>query len=281
MSDSNGSPRMHVRDRYILEVETYRDPTQGKGTWNQMKCGVIEVHADGSRTRIGEFIRNYSELYSTWEPFEQNGKAYALCAPNYTGTSVMALPECEIVAEEGKWNAFGFCPTGFFVPDQVKSSADDNSPEPLPEKWRGKFGFVCGCVWGDDQSWKVQFLDLSNIADGKIARDDRFGYLELPGTASSLRDSVLVKDTDDDWMTIGITHETRWVGGLKLTAIARDDEEELDINEIADRVRNEILKTVGTALKDEKVVAKLSDETVRDSVRRSVYRALMMFPRGG
>jgi len=25
----------------------------------------------------------------------------------------------------------------------------------------GAFGFIWGCVWGDDASWKVQYLDLS------------------------------------------------------------------------------------------------------------------------
>ena len=36
-----------------------------------------------------------------------------------------------------------------------------------------------GCVWGDDSSWKVQYLDLTGIQDGVIRRDERFGYAEL------------------------------------------------------------------------------------------------------
>lgn len=43
-----------------------------------------------------------------------------------------------------------------------------------------KFGFVAGCVWGDDSSWKLQFIDLSKADQGIIVRDDRFGYFELP-----------------------------------------------------------------------------------------------------
>lgn len=43
-----------------------------------------------------------------------------------------------------------------------------------------KFGFVSGCVWGDDGSWKIQFLDLTKADQGIIVRDARFGYLELP-----------------------------------------------------------------------------------------------------
>ena len=51
------------------------------------------------------------------------------------------------------------------------------------------WGLVAGCYWGDDTSWKVQFLDLSRAADGVLARDDRFGYLELP-RGVKLRDAV-------------------------------------------------------------------------------------------
>jgi hypothetical protein len=42
------------------------------------------------------------------------------------------------------------------------------------------FGFVSGCVWGDDSSWKLQYLDLSRAAEGILRREERFGYLELP-----------------------------------------------------------------------------------------------------
>jgi hypothetical protein len=34
-------------------------------------------------------------------------------------------------------------------------------------------------VWGDDDSWKVQFLDLTDVRSGVIRRDERFGYVEL------------------------------------------------------------------------------------------------------
>ena len=34
-------------------------------------------------------------------------------------------------------------------------------------------------MWGDDSSWKVQYLDLSTVQQGQLARDDRFGYVKL------------------------------------------------------------------------------------------------------
>jgi hypothetical protein len=62
-----------------------------------------------------------------------------------------------------------------------------------------KWGLVAGCIFGDDTSWKVEFIDLSRAAEGIIKRDDRFGYLSLPGGVS-LRDAVNVDfiDADDD-----------------------------------------------------------------------------------
>jgi hypothetical protein len=39
---------------------------------------------------------------------------------------------------------------------------------------------VSGCYWGDDMSWKIQYLDLSEVERGIIRRDDRFGYIAQP-----------------------------------------------------------------------------------------------------
>jgi len=51
---------------------------------------------------------------------------------------------------------------------------------PADDEWpTGDFGFVWGCIWGDDSSWKVQYLDLSAVRHGVIHRDERFGYLKL------------------------------------------------------------------------------------------------------
>lgn len=36
-----------------------------------------------------------------------------------------------------------------------------------------------GLSLGDDTSWKVQHLDLRNVREGIIKRDDRFGYVKL------------------------------------------------------------------------------------------------------
>jgi len=74
-------------------------------------------------------------------------------------------------------------------------------------KWApGTFGFVCGCIWGDDSSWKIQFLDLSEISKGKLSRDDRFGYIQLLGSAEKLKDAFDFArfDYDDDRFMVDI-----------------------------------------------------------------------------
>jgi hypothetical protein len=79
----------------------------------------------------------------------------------------MELPSCRDLGGEGR-SADGFRPVDYFVP------VDPDTAE------AGGVGFVAGCIWGDDTSWKLQALDLSAVESGTLARDERFGYLELP-----------------------------------------------------------------------------------------------------
>lgn len=43
-----------------------------------------------------------------------------------------------------------------------------------------EFGFVAGCHWGDDSSWKIQRLDLRKLDKKIIKREDVFGYIRVP-----------------------------------------------------------------------------------------------------
>jgi len=160
------------RERYTAEAETLSQP----GEWTQ-----VRVHIQRDGTEIASFERNYG-LLSAFEPFRQGGRDYALIAP-YTATSVMDLETGVIIADE-KPDSGGFCPVGFYVPDWH----DVHDPSMIPsarywstdDEWpTGNFGFVWGCVWGDDTSWKIQHLDLSRITEGILVRDDRFGYVAL------------------------------------------------------------------------------------------------------
>lgn len=167
-----------TRDEAQIEAERYTTRTtkidNGKGYWSHLR---VEVLRDGEL--VGEYRRNYPSMYRTFHPFVgMDGQVYALYSRDYTATRVMRLPSCEDVCGEES-SSYGFCPTGYYVPTD-----EDNADI------QGRFGFVSGCVWGDDTSWKIQHLDLSKIAEGILVRDDRHGYIEMPGNVKTLKDCV-------------------------------------------------------------------------------------------
>lgn len=167
--------RPKPRDRYTTRVTEARTP----GAWPKCNVEVLE-----GESVIAEYDRNYGML-QTFEPFRQGDRMFALISPHYTATSVMDLHTGEIVASEEP-SGGGFCPAGFYVPDWWDVHHGRTLPgtlywDPVDHEWPadGDFGFVWGCVWGDDSSWKVQYLDLSSVRDGVIRREERFGYLRL------------------------------------------------------------------------------------------------------
>lgn len=173
-------PRPKPRDRYFVRG-TRKD--YGPGT---TAGTVVEVFrradAGGKPEKVCEYERNYGLLH-TFEPFRQVGRDFALISPQCTGTSVLDLATGRVIAAEPV-SSMGFCPVGFYVPDWW--DLHDASVIPGSEYWDadyewppGKFGFLWGCVWGDDSSWKVQHLDLTGIQSGVIRREERFGYVEL------------------------------------------------------------------------------------------------------
>ncbi len=122
-------------------------------------------------------------MLHTFEPFRQGNREFALVSLRYTATAVLDLATGRVIAEELESSA-GFCPVGFYVPDWW--DLHDGLIIPGSEYWNtdrewlsGELGFVWGCVWGDDSSWKVQHLDLTGIQSAEIRRDERFGYVEL------------------------------------------------------------------------------------------------------
>jgi hypothetical protein len=170
------TPRVRYSTR-TKAVET------GDGTWNTLHVEVL----DETGRVVAAYDRNYPSLFRTFEPFRQGKRMLALTSTHYTATSVLDLATGEVVAAEEP-NAWGFCPTGFYVPDWW--DVHDGSILPGSSGWRdeyelprGDFGFVWGCVWGDDSSWKVQYLDLSRVQEGQIRREERFGYLKLASHA--------------------------------------------------------------------------------------------------
>jgi hypothetical protein len=149
------------------------------GGWDTLRVDVL----DEAGRVVAAYDRGYPNLYRTFEPFRQGERLLALISSDYTATSVLDLVSGEIIAAEEP-SQMGFCPVGFYVPDWwdihdetvIPGSTHWTSDRELPN---GDFGFVWGCVWGDDSSWKVQYLDLARVQQGEITRDERFGYVEL------------------------------------------------------------------------------------------------------
>ncbi len=140
------------------------------GTWCSQKVTVMDILAKDCD--VGEYVRNYPVLYNTFCPFEKDGRWYALYSKEYTATRVMTLPECEDIGGE-EAHPVGFCPVDYYVPHQENPTV----------------AFVSGCIWGDDTSWKIQVLDISDIANGNIVRKNVIPTAEYCGD-SELKDVV-------------------------------------------------------------------------------------------
>lgn len=170
------------RDKYVAKGSP---KPNAPGTWDST---VVEVFrragSSGDLEKVCEYERNHSML-QTFEPFRQGGRELALISRDYTRTAVLDLASGSVIAEEtGNPGGGGFCPVGFYVPDWW--DLYDESVIPGSEYWdadyewlNGDFGFVWGCYWGDDSSWKIQYLDLSQVQEGIVRREERFGYVEL------------------------------------------------------------------------------------------------------
>jgi len=193
---------------YPFRVEVKEVPTE-----TGWKYAEVSVFDDTGRL-LGTYERNYFGFAkSTFHPFFLEGRWWALYAPAYTATRVVTLPELEDWCGEEAAPA-GFCPVEFYVPtirkveylgkDKDRGSfllKDGKSFTPWkrdaeykigPSEWL-PFGFVAGCIWGDDSYWKVQYLDLSRLKDRTLRREERFGYFPIPGGVP-LREAVNMGD---------------------------------------------------------------------------------------
>ena len=168
--------------------------SNGKGYWSSYRIGVFRKEGD-KETQIGEYKRNYPSFYNTFHAFTRNGRDYALYSPDYRFTRLMELPSCKDIGGETP-SSNSFCPTDYYIP------VVDN--EPLDQQ--PMFGFVAGCIWGDDSSWKIQYLDLSEVDQGVIKREERFGYIELP-RSMNLKDAIEYGDMNLNYVSI-ITQRT-------------------------------------------------------------------------
>jgi hypothetical protein len=114
----------------------------------------------------------------------------------------MELPSCkDIGGEEPHTN--GFCPVDFYVPY--------DHPSVLKAGTAGHFGFIAGCIWGDDSSWKIQYLDLTRAPSGVLVRRELFGYVAMPEKSSRLADCISLEGYSLDYpraeLTVSIVYD--------------------------------------------------------------------------
>jgi hypothetical protein len=93
-------------------------------------------------------------------------------------------------------------------------------------KYPPNHGFVAGCIWGDDSSWKIQYLDLSRGEEGIIQKDERFGYIELPRSVA-LRNAIHIYGLPNS-PRVHIAISIEWdlkTGKMKPSGVAPWDEQ--------------------------------------------------------
>jgi len=172
-------------------------------------------------SREGREALSYDRSYpsygeATFAPFRTpDGTWLALASRNYTCTELVRVEDGEWIGGE-KPDGLGFCPVELLVPrwrayrypsapdletQYVTECEDDRRLEKLrrmaelgkiefgEEGWM-PIGFVAGCIWGDDTSWKVEAFDLSRASDGILTRIAPWGYAPLPPNSAGLREAL-------------------------------------------------------------------------------------------
>lgn len=169
--------------RPVEEFHAKLEASEGRPGY--MGTGLVKVfrRVDGVDEQIGEYHRNYPSLYHTFHPFRCDGRWFALYSTDYTATRIMELPSCRDIGGEEPENN-GFCPVDYYVPF--------DHPEVVKTTMAGRFGFVAGCIWGDDSSWKIQYLDLTRVTEGILVRQELFDYVAMPRAIVRLRDCIRI-----------------------------------------------------------------------------------------
>lgn len=195
--------RSYPNTPFSIDVENVENLP---GTWDSNK---ITIYRDD--IVIGEYLRNYPVCgKETFYPFlASDNNWYALYSPHYLTVRVMKITDTGIEDWCGQDPADdGFCPTEFYIPKYIHSKFTigsggnifdsylvdcDVDADEFNEELRAptfikdgycEFGFLCGCIWGDDSSRKLLYIDLSKIPEKIITVEAKFGYWEIPNSLS-------------------------------------------------------------------------------------------------
>lgn len=191
------------------------------GTWrdeNRRTHVTIYDNLVKEGTPVFKYTRNYDVFFKTFEPFRVwdektlTWRNFALISPQYVNFELVDLDEQKVVAKNAypvingkEMPAAGFCPVEFYVPDMTDFYEPEDVEESDMEAFlkNRTFGFMLGCIWGDDSLMKVRAVDLTEVLNENISSDERFGYLELPNSAS-LRDIDLEVLLTEDFPVFNI-----------------------------------------------------------------------------
>jgi hypothetical protein len=159
------------------------------GCWS-----TVNVRVFRDWTEIGSYERGYdSFIAETFCPFKSNGKWYALYSAEYTCTRVALLEDKFEDWCGEKPSSWGFCPIELWVPQYYEYQCESNQKsykdfifndyedtnESFMKEAAGSpilfapFGFISGCVWGDDSCWKLRFVDLRYLEDKRIVVNEK------------------------------------------------------------------------------------------------------------
>lgn len=205
---------------FSIEISTVENTP---GTWNSNK---VSIYKDD--TLIGEYLRNYHSYTAlTFVPFMHKNEWYALYSPHYTATRVLKLHNDRIEDWCGEEpNSYGFCPVEYYVPrykqhefdaekypgeycyyieTEYKTDTEFINIKNVPQDiYYTDFAFMCGCVWGDDSSWKLRFIDLSKIDAKILSITDKFGYWQMPANLS-LKECIDMSNWEPDHNWVRLT----------------------------------------------------------------------------
>lgn len=212
-----------IRERFTTIVENLN-----KDGWNKV---LVKVFDSGDLifeyTRNYSMLKTF-EPFRVWDEVGLEWRNFALVSPNYTATSLLDLDKRKLLGndppppmplsiattynekylKEGNepykegdpWHSVGFCPMEFYVPDFLdfydeqdmqEFHTDYTKKEMKIFLSRRNFGFVGGCIWGDDSSMKVRSVDLTKVLDGQVKTEEKFGYTAI---SKSLQDSISVEN---------------------------------------------------------------------------------------
>lgn len=156
-------------EKYYIQTSPIKNKP---GQWNSTLCEIYNSKGE----KLGEYIRHYNGFAKeTFFWFTQNEKDYALYSGDYNTISVMSLPDCKPIKlnPDCVSQLQNFCPVEIYVPRFKDSGPGREQLHKAYEEYDNysgfsTLGFVAGCVWGDDSSWKLNLLDLSNIDRGEL-----------------------------------------------------------------------------------------------------------------